>query len=312
MNGLRLSREYYFSVADPLLKRDFPQLYPRLAVGLAGNGSECFGFDDEISRDHDWGVDFFIWTMHDDRAMVPSVQKWKDNLFKNYPPEYPRIRSKYGAGTGVMTRGDFYSGLIGVPETPKTLREWISAPEENFAMAVNGAVFVDGPGEFTGTRNELLKFYPEDLRRKRIASKCMALAQTGQYNHSRIAKRGDHVTLRTVLSRFTEAAVALAFLLGKTYRPYYKWAYRALEGIPPPGGETARLLLEIAETGGFDDESQDERQRYIDELCSVFISHIREQGLSQSDDWFMTAHAEMVQSGIKDDFLLSLPAQYDI
>jgi hypothetical protein len=57
MKGLELSRQYFTDVAEPLLKRDFPALYPRLAAGLAGNGSECFGYDDEISRDHDWGID---------------------------------------------------------------------------------------------------------------------------------------------------------------------------------------------------------------------------------------------------------------
>ena len=312
MNGLQLSRDYYFSVADPLLKHDFPELYDRLAAGLVGNGSECFGFDDEISRDHDWGADFYIWAPDGDRDKVPLLQEWKDKLFTENPPEQPRSRSGYGARIGVMTCGDFYTGLIGAPAAPGTLNEWIRAPEENFAMAVNGMVFADGPGVFTKTRNELLGFYPEDLRRKRIAAKCMALAQTGQYNHERTAMRGDWVTLRAVLARFSDAAIAMAFLLSKTYRPYYKWAYRALRDLPPPGGETARLLLEISETGGLDKKSQSERQLRIDELCAIFVRELRAQGLSGSGDWFLATHGEEIQSGIKDDFLRSLPAQYEI
>jgi len=312
MNGLQFSRDYYFNVAQPQLKLDFPELYPRLAAGLAGNGSECFGYDDDVSRDHDWGTDFYLWTTEDDRTSIPSLRAWKDALFEKSPPEFTRSRSEYGARVGVMTCGEFYAGLIGAPEGPKTLNEWMRAPEENFTMAVNGEVFYDGPGLFTKTRNCLLGYFPDDLRRKRIAAKCMALAQTGQYNHERTAKRRDPVTLRAVLSRFNDAATAMAFLLNKVYRPYYKWAYRALGELPVLGGETARLLLKIAEAGEFDKESFSKRQKYISELCAIFTVELAAQGLSDSRDWFLTSHGEDVRSGIKDEFLRSLPAQYEI
>ena len=312
MNGLELSRDYFFNIAEPELRRDFPELYPRLAAGLAGNGSECFGYDDEISRDHDWGVDFYIWTAESDKGFIPSLRDWKNELFNKRPPEFPRTRSEYGARIGVMTCGEFYSGLIGAPEGPKTLNEWLRAPEENFAMAVNGSVFMDGHGEFTQIRGCLLDYFPEDIRRKRIAAKCMALAQAGQYNHGRTAKRHDWVTLRTVLSKFTDSAIALAFLLNKTYRPYYKWAFRALKDLAAPGNETAGLLAKIAEAGGLDGESFSVRDNCISELCKAFARELKAQGLSGSDDSFMAPHGEDVQRGIKDEFLRSLPAQYEI
>ena len=311
-NGMELSREYYFGVAQPLLEKNFPSLYPRLATGLAGNGSECFGFDDEYSRDHDWGVDFYIWTTADDSNMIPALREWKASLLENNPPEFPRARSEYGAHIGVTTCGDFYDNLIGAPTGPQTQKEWLRVPEDNFALAVNGCIFADGAGEFTKTREYLLGYYPEDIRRKRIAAKCMALAQTGQYNHDRTEKRGDRVTLRSVLSRFCDAALALAFLLNKVYKPYYKWAYRAAQSLPVLGEETTRLLLEITEAGGFDSREHSLREHRIAELCGLFADELRSQGLSQTDDWFMTAHGEDVQNSIKDDFLRSLPAQYDI
>ena len=312
MNGLELSREYFFNAAEPELKRRFPELYPHLAAGLAGNGSECFGYDDEISRDHDWGVDFYIWTEESDKDFIPALSDWKNRFFDSSPPEFPRTRSGYGARIGVMTCGEFYSGLIGAPEVPKTLNEWLRAPEENFAMAVNGAVFLDGPGSFTEIRASLLDYFPEDIRRKRIAAKCMALAQTGQYNHERTAKRRDWVTLRTVLSKFTDAAIAMAFLLNKTYRPYYKWAFRALSVLPATGNETARLLMKIAEAGGLDDESFSVRQRHISELCEIFTRELSAQGLSGSDDFFLASHGEEIRRSIKNESLRSLPAQYEI
>ena len=312
MNGLKLSREYFNDIAKPGIWQDFPDLYPRLAAGLVGNGSECFGYDDEISRDHDWGVDFYIWTLDDDSDMIPALQDWKTKLFDDHPPEYPRIRSEYGARVNVMTCSFFYNGLVGAPAGPQSLKEWLRAPEEHFALAVNGEVFFDGPGEFTNRRDYLLDYYPEDIRRKKIAAKCMALAQTGQYNHERTAKRRDWVTLRTVLSRYTENVIAIIFLLNKVYRPYYKLAFRAMKDLPVLGFEASQLLLKIAETGNFDDESFSTHQQCISELCGLIASELRTQRLSESDDWFLTTHGEEIQSKIEDSFLRSLPTQYEI
>ena len=312
MNGLKYSREYFERVAQPSLKQGFPELYGRLAAGLVGNGSECFGFDDLISRDHDWGADFYIWTQEQDRDIIPALIDWKSVLLEKNPPGYARTRSDYGARIGVMTCGDFYYSLTGSRRRPETLNEWLRAPEEQFALAVNGEVFFDAAGEFTAVRNGLLDFYPEDIRLKKIAARCMALSQTGQYNHIRTAKRGDTVTLRIVLSRLTDSAIAMVFLLNKTYRPYYKWAYRAMKGLPLLGGQVASLLYEIAETYGLDDKSLYKRQKCIDDMCALIVDELNLQAMSDSDDDYLASHGELVQRKIKDATLRSLPPQYVI
>ena len=49
MRGLEKARELYESRGTELIHRLFPEYEDKIAVGLAGHGSECFGYDDELS-----------------------------------------------------------------------------------------------------------------------------------------------------------------------------------------------------------------------------------------------------------------------
>ena len=61
MKGMDLSRAYCERYAASLFAGGLEGLRQRCALGLVGPGSECLGFDDEISRDHDFGPGFCIW-----------------------------------------------------------------------------------------------------------------------------------------------------------------------------------------------------------------------------------------------------------
>ena len=52
--GLEQARAFYEEYGRPMLRDKFPDDEGRIAVGLVGRGSECFGFDDQISQDHDF------------------------------------------------------------------------------------------------------------------------------------------------------------------------------------------------------------------------------------------------------------------
>ena len=53
MQGLELSRRFYFEAVRPILERHFPNV--EHAAALIGYGSEVLGHDDERSQDHEWG-----------------------------------------------------------------------------------------------------------------------------------------------------------------------------------------------------------------------------------------------------------------
>ncbi len=311
LKGLEISRAYFADIARPRLRSAFPDNCGRLAAGLVGNGSECFGYDDELSRDHDWGVDFFLWVPDQDADLVPRLSEWKRRLFDDQPPELVRTRSDHGAQIGVMTIGEFYSSLIGCAGRPSDLASWRRIPEENLAMATNGMVFMDDHGAFTEIREALLLHFPEDLRRKKLAARCMAIAQTGQYNYRRCFLRKDRVTAHAVIARFVDDVTAAVFLLNRVYRPYYKWSHRRLTELPILGGSIAGLLEELVVGSGSEDEVFAYNSEVIAKVCVNLVQELQRQELARSDDWFMATQGEEIQSSIRDDFLRALPVQYE-
>ena len=114
INGMNLAEQYYEEFGRAALDKvlsDFPGV--KIAAGLVGEGSQCFGFDDEISRDHDFAPGFCIWVSDEDFAAAGSaLQKAYDSL----PPSYKGIsRNNIIADDrlGVMTTGGFYSRFTG-------------------------------------------------------------------------------------------------------------------------------------------------------------------------------------------------------
>ena len=66
MNGIELSRAFYEQFGKAMLREKFPHLKDKIAVGIAGSGSDCYGYDDDISRDHDYEAGFCIFLPGED------------------------------------------------------------------------------------------------------------------------------------------------------------------------------------------------------------------------------------------------------
>lgn len=186
MKGIELSRSFFNEYGFPMLKENFPELLDRIAVGLVGHGSECFGFDDDISKDHDFSAGFCIW--------LPEEYEYEygfklSRAYSSLPNEYMgvvRLRQSGGfAGRGVMTIEDFYRLYTGGPGAPQSTKDWLYLPVQALAEAVNGEVFYDPLGKFTEIRNKIKNGMPDDVRLKRIASLLFDTAQSGQYNFMR-------------------------------------------------------------------------------------------------------------------------------
>ena len=292
MKGLELSRRYYESVALPALNERFPDRMPRMAVGLVGEGSECFGFDDEISRDHDWGPGFCIWlTKEDYEAFGGILQAWYQMLPRSFEGYGPRSQSPQGDGrVGVFPVGGFYARFIGLERAPQTLREWRALPETYLATATNGAVFCDPVGEFSAIREALLAFYPEDYRRKKIVARAAIMAQSGQYNFARTLRHGETVAAQLALAEFLKTGMSMVYLLNKRYMPYYKWSHRGLRELPKLS-ETAPLFAELASNA-----AAERKEAVVEEICVKVLDELKQQGLTNGNSDFLLDHCgEMMQ-----------------
>ena len=66
MKGLELAEKFYKEYGEKMIDENFSHIKQYLAFGLAGSGSECLGFDDNISQDHDFEAGFCIFIPDED------------------------------------------------------------------------------------------------------------------------------------------------------------------------------------------------------------------------------------------------------
>ncbi|MBN2420410.1 MAG: hypothetical protein JXL81_13560, partial [Deltaproteobacteria bacterium] len=155
MKGLELSRGYFEEVCRPSIKKYLPEHIDKMAFGLVGDGSECYWFDDEISRDHDFGPRIMVWVLPNDyNDFGAELKKILQVMPKNFMGFEGINTSQYGADReGLSTINKFYKRFTGMDHPPSTIQEWRLIPEVNLSLATNGEVFCDPLGEFTRYRN---------------------------------------------------------------------------------------------------------------------------------------------------------------
>ncbi len=225
--GLKLCREYYEAYGKPMLEKDFPQYINRIAVGLVGEGSDCFGYDDGFSMDHDWGPRFMMWIS---RETYEEIGEQLEAAYQKLPKEfqgYEYKESRQGVNRrGVFVIQEFFAGLLG-EEISEGL-DWRNIPQERLAAATNGEIFSDPEGIFTQIHSLLKKQYPQWLRYTHMAESVAKFSRAGQYNYGRVLKRGDSVTAQLMCTEAIKEALKLLYYVAEEYPPHDKWLYRGL------------------------------------------------------------------------------------
>lgn len=247
ISGMELSRRYYLEYGKPMIEEKFKEYADKIAVGLVGYGSECYGYDDEVSKDHDFGPGFILWLTNADYQMIgAALQEEYDKLPKRYLG-FERIESKQGKNRmGVKTIEGFYREILQTDRSFLGEFEYEDLEECNLSLAINGEVFRDDFGEFTRVRNRIAQYYSKPFQLKKIAAQVAKMSQSGQYNYQRTMLRKQPAIAQMAVSEFVTSCIHLIHLLNKKYTPFYKWSMTSLKGLPILGeveSDLEELLL---------------------------------------------------------------------
>jgi len=299
MRGLELARRYFFEYGLPLFHTEFGADIDLIAAGLVGDGSECLGFDDTYSTDHDWGPAFCCWLRTED---FDRIGKRLADAYARLPTRflgYERKLSEWGdARVGVFPIDAFYKRFLGRNGVPNNLADWMRLPEANLAACTSGEVFVDPPGEFSSIRTRLAAFYPDDVRLAKIAARCMSAGQAGQYNFHRSVWRGEHFSARYAETKYCADIMSLVYLLNRVYAPFYKWLHRGLKNLPRLGQFMARKVTALTAATEYE-----EKRLLIDEIANAAICEIQMEGLSHLESKFLVDHGPYIHARITNSSL---------
>lgn len=307
MKGLELSKRFYLEHGEKMLREGFGDILPFLAVGLVGSGSECFGFDDAISRDHDFEPGFCIFIPRED--IIDSRMEFRlERAYAGLPKEFMGFKrsplSPVGGNRhGVIRLEDFFLSKTGTADGSLSLQNWLTVPEYQLAEAVNGEIFIDNYGLFTEIRNKI-KNMPEAVRLKKTAGNLLIMGQSGQYNYQRCISRGDTAAAQLCLYEFVRSTMQTAFLLSGEFMPYYKWQFRALSSLKDFCRLAPKLEMLISQDNSPD--SVKAKLSAIEDISEQIIYELKSRQLSAYPLKELEGHAYWVNDSIKDNEIRNL------
>ncbi len=295
MKGMDLSKKYYNEVLKPIIdKFGVP-----VAVGLIGYGSECYGYDDNISRDHDFSAMPSIWLRHDD--YLEHGERLKV-ILKNLPTEFEGCKvldeSVWGKNRrGILDIDEYIYSFLGSNTAPSDDIEYRNIPQYLLSAFTNGEIFRDDFGIITSIR-EKVKFYPKDIKYNMMATRCMNM-NSSYINYERCIKRNEYVAANQALSLFITASIEMYFLINEKYCPYYKWQHRMLGEIDENAYNLFNDLVKPETT-------YSKKINIMDEICSDIIDKLEDKDIVIRIADFIGYYGPVIQSRIKNEAIKEL------
>lgn len=307
MKGLEFAEKYYLEFGEKMLDTEFSDIKDKLAVGLAGSGSECFGFDDDISEDHDFEPGFCIF-IPDESVIDRKTEFLLERAYSKLPKEFMGVKKSLvgpvgGSRRGVIRISEFFLEKTGTRDGELTVSQWLTVSENSLFEATNGKMFFDGLGLMTSIRQSV-SYLPEDIRIKKLAGNLLIMAQAGQYNYRRCLAHGETGAAQLAAIEFTKAAINVIFLLNRKYVPYYKWQFRALRGLERLSSlaDTLEFLITSENYGAVCETKAD----VIEDIAKMVIDELQEQELTEAICLDLEKHAYSVNDRVSDPQIRNL------
>ncbi len=322
ISGMELCRKYYEEYGRPMISEKFHAYEKQIAVGLVGKGSDCFGFDDKQSADHDFGPRFAMWlTKETYESIGEELQKAYDELPSSFMG-YERNETFHGRDrAGVIIIEDFYKNILGFDligkleqcdngEDLNTVKCWLAVHDHALAAAVNGEVFRDDEGIFTRYRNRLSEYYPKAVWYRKIAQACALFSQNGQYNLPRMRRRGQLVSAELAKAECMKYAMKLTYLLNRKYSPHDKWLFKGLPSndemyIEKEDGSRVYVdeLLQKMSLLSVTAQDEVELTYTVEALAVIFANELERLNIVGKSDVYLDANTNELTS--KSDALLT-------
>lgn len=258
MKGIDLARLFYRDVVCPWLDKTFPDL--KYDAGIFGYGSELLGFDDEMSRDHNWGPRVQLVVTRLDfaahaKAIVDGFDVVKPPTFLGEPigyrsrPHPPIVADDaYGRpehGVEVFTSdGILRTRLELGPREPIDALTWLSLSEQRLLEITAGEIFHNGLGELARLKG-IFSECPRDVTLYKLAAQWRRISDEQAFV-GRAGYVDDDLGSRIIAARIARDIMRLGFLIEGHYPPYAKWFGTAFARLACAGTLSPLLSAALA------------------------------------------------------------------
>ena len=273
--GLEIAKRFFLEVGLPALQEKLPQVIDIATFGLLGEGSECLGFDDAISTDHDFGPGFCIFL---DRADYERYATDLTAIYEGLPKEfmgYKRLHVRGEQRVGVICMEDFFQRFLGAP----TLEAWVTHMRQHlrnvddslFYNFFAGEIFMDKANKLGGLQEKVRQLLKNELSDywlyKQIVS-LRQLSQLGQCNFKRMYERQDELTAMLLKHKFIEECLKYMHIVNGVLAPYDKWLKKSAMQCKKLQQLIPQLILLSSET------SYEKAVALIEGICTEIANEL--------------------------------------
>ena len=312
---IKKSQDFYEQYGQEMIHTYFKDYENRIAVGVVGEGSDCFGFDDDISSDHDYDIGFCMWLIDDDYQKIGDLLQEKyEQLIKSHIQS--NNNQLFKQRRGVFSINQFYNNLFNtfIHYEKAYQLDYENIEEYRLANGVNGKVFKDELGIFSSIRQHLLDYYPDSIYRKKLASELHEFSQYAQSNYPRMMARKDIISANLCKIKAIESVMNIIYLLCKKYAPYYKWKRKGLENeelfqsIEPLLKDVIELDNQKSAWNNYLYDAtvintNDQCVVLFEKIASLILEELKKQKMVKGENPFLELYIEQILKGVKGELV---------